>query len=183
MQASGETVHLVVFRDQQTLVVDKIDSYHAIRLVSNIGFCSPLHATAAGKLMLAHQPPAHIDHILSGYEFTPYTERTITNATGLRRHFVQIRRKGYAQDDEEFETGLRCLAAPVRDISCEVFAGVSISGPAQRMTKEKIASLIPLLLEATEQMSRNLGYPGGGYAGGKANEALFCEAPKIVVSE
>jgi DNA-binding IclR family transcriptional regulator len=160
MQATGETVHLVIFRDQQTLVVDKIDSYHAIRLVSNIGFRSPLHATSAGKLMLAHQPPARIDHILNDYSFTPYTKQTITNAGALRRHFVQIRQQGFAEDDEEFEVGLRCIAAPVRDSSCAVFAGVSISGPTQRMTPARIAALIPLLLEQTGQMSRTLGYPG-----------------------
>lgn len=160
MQATGETVHLVIFRDRQTLVVDKIDSYHAIRLVSNIGFRSPLHATSAGKLMLAHQPSARIDTILQEHEFTPFTERTITNADDLRRHFAQIRQQGYAEDDEEFEVGLRCIAAPIRDSSREVFAGVSISGPTQRMTPEKVISLIPLLLEYAEQMSRDIGFPG-----------------------
>ena len=160
MQATGETVHLVIFRDRQTLVVDKIDSYHAIRLVSNIGFRSPLHATSAGKLMLAHQPAARIDHILSKYEFTPFTERTIADADTLRRHFEQIRQQGYAVDDEEFEMGLRCVAAPIRDSTCAVFAGVSISGPTQRMTQAQVATLIPLLLEQAEQMSRTLGYPG-----------------------
>jgi DNA-binding IclR family transcriptional regulator len=160
MQATGETIHLVIFRDQQTLVVDKIDSYHAIRLVSNIGFRSPLHATSAGKLMLAHQPAARIDFILSNHDFIPYTEQTITNADDLRRHFAQIRQQGYSVDDEEFEQGLRCLAAPIRDSTHEVFAGVSISGPTQRMTRERVASLIPLLLERTEQMSRTLGYAG-----------------------
>lgn len=160
MQATGETVHLVIFRDSQTLVVDKIDSYHAIRLVSNIGFRSPLHATSAGKLMLAHQPSARIDRILRTYEFTPYTAATITDAGALRRHFEVIRQQGYSVDDEEFEVGLRCIAAPIRDSSREVFAGVSISGPIQRMTHEKVAALIPLLLAHVEQMSRALGYPG-----------------------
>jgi DNA-binding IclR family transcriptional regulator len=160
MQATGETVHLVVFRDHQTLVVDKIDSYHAIRLVSNIGFSSPLHATAAGKLMLAYQPQPRIDYILSDYHFTPYTPATITDADALRRHLAQIRQQGYAQDEEEFESGLRCVAAPVRDSTCEVCAGVSVSGPSQRMSDEKVAALIPLLLEHTNQMSRTLGYPG-----------------------
>ena len=84
MQATGETVHLVIFREQQTLVVDKIDSYHAIRLVSNIGFRSPLHATSAGKLMLAHQPSTQIDAVLSNYTFTSFTERTISNADDSR---------------------------------------------------------------------------------------------------
>lgn len=160
MQATGETIHLVIFRDQQTLVVDKIDSYHAIRLVSNIGFRSPLHATSAGKLMLAHQPQVRIDHILSSHNFIPYTAQTITNADDLCCHFAQIRQQGYAVDDEEFEQGLRCLAAPIRDSTHEVFAGVSISGPTQRMTRERVHTLIPLLLEKTEEMSRLLGYAG-----------------------
>lgn len=160
MQATGETVHLVIFRDHQTLVVDKIDSYHAIRLVSGIGFRSPLHATSAGKLMLAHQPAARIDHILRQHPFTPFTAHTITDADALRQHFDQIRQQGYAVDDEEFEPGLRCVAAPIRDSSHAVVAGVSISGPTQRMTREKVATLIPVLLSHAEQMSRTLGYGG-----------------------
>lgn len=160
MQASGETVHLVFFREGQAMVVDKIDSYHAIRLVSTIGFRSPLHATSAGKLLLAHQPSTRIEQILSDYEFTAFTEKTLTNADDLRRHFVQVRRQGYALDEEEFEVGLRCIAAPIRDASHEVFAGVSISGPTQRMTPAKVESLIPLLLEYTDQMSRKIGFPG-----------------------
>lgn len=160
MHATGETVHLVVFRDHQTLVVDKIDSHHAIRLVSNIGFRSPLHATSAGKVMLAHQSTAHIDQILRQYSFTPFTAATIVDADALRAHCAEIRQQGYALDDEEFETGLRCVAAPIRDSSHVVVAGVSISGPTQRMTREKIIALIPLLLEHAGQMSRRLGYSG-----------------------
>ncbi len=160
MQATGETVHLVIFRDRQTLVVDKIDSHHAIRLVSNIGFRSPLHATSAGKLMLAHQPSAHIDQLLNDYTFTQFTKQTITNADNLRQHFALIRQQGYARDEEEFEIGLRCIAAPIRDSTHEVFAGVSISGPTQRMSDSKVASLIPLLLQYAEQMSRTIGFPG-----------------------
>jgi DNA-binding IclR family transcriptional regulator len=160
MQASGETVHLVFFRERQAMVVDKIDSYHAIRLVSNIGFRSPLHATAAGKLLLAHQPGMLIDQILRDYEFTAFTEKTLTDADALRRHFAQVCQQGYALDEEEFEAGLRCIAAPIRDAAHEVFAAVSISGPTQRMTPAKVASLIPLLLEYTAQMSRKIGFAG-----------------------
>lgn len=160
MLATGETVHLVFFRERQALVVDKIDSYHAIRLVSNIGFRSPLHATSAGKLLLAHQPSVVIDQILSEYTFTTFTEQTITDADALRHHFAQIRDQGYALDEEEFEVGLRCIAAPIRDSSHEVFAGVSISGPTQRLTPTQVESLIPLLLDYAGQMSRQIGFPG-----------------------
>jgi DNA-binding IclR family transcriptional regulator len=177
MQATGETVHLVIFRDNQVLVVDKIDSYHAIRLVSNVGFRSPLHATSAGKLMLAHQPKARIDYILNDYTFTPFTERTIATAGDLRQHFAQIRQQGYALDDEEFELGLRCIAAPIRDSTYEVFAGISISGPTQRMTAAKVATLIPLLLQYAEQMSRTLGYPGD-FSSKTANTKAVVKPPE-----
>lgn len=160
MQTTGETAHLVIFRNTQTLVVDKIDSYHAIRLVSDVGYRSPLHATSAGKLMLAHQPAEQIDRILANYTFTPFTKNTITNAADLREHLAQIRAQGYSQDEEEFEIGLRCVAAPIRDSSLKVLAGVSISGPRQRMTDEKVAEVIAVAGQYTEQMSRILGYPG-----------------------
>jgi DNA-binding IclR family transcriptional regulator len=128
--------------------------------------------------MLAYQASAQIDHILSGYTFTPFTKQTMTDA--LRRHFAQIRRQGYAQDDEEFEVGLCCIAAPICDVSHEVFAGVSISGPTPRMTSEQVALLIPLLLERAEQMSRALGYPGARAVNNGACSASEVEATKVV---
>lgn len=158
MQATSETTHLALLTQQQVVVVDKIDSTHPIRLVSTVGFRSPLHCTGVGKVLLAHQPAELLDRLLASYEWRAYTPNTITDPAQFRAALAMIRDQDYALDWEEFQVGLRCVAAPVRDYSGEVVAAVSVSGPSNRVTAERVPELAATLLEQTAHMSEALGY-------------------------
>lgn len=158
MHETGETVHLVIFRSNQAIVLDKIDSQHAIQLVSNIGYQSPLHASAAGKLLLAFQPDDVIQEVLNGYVYTPLTPNTIADPQTLLAHLQQIRKQQFSLDLEEVELGLRCIAAPVYNFSGEVAAGVSMSGPAHRITPAAVEKFVPVVRQATARMSQDLGF-------------------------
>ena len=112
----------------------------------------------------------------------PSKDAVLKKEVSLRRLKVYVPATALpaSLDDEEFEVGLRCIAAPIRDVSHEVFAGVSISGPTQRMTPDQVAFLIPLLLERAEQMSRALGYPGDNALYQNAfNQEFRSEADKL----
>ena len=69
-----------------------------------------------------------------------------------------VRREGYAIDDEESEVGMRCIAAPVRDLTGDLVAAVGIGGPVQRLSKKTLRGITPALLKATENISTRLGY-------------------------
>jgi DNA-binding IclR family transcriptional regulator len=69
-----------------------------------------------------------------------------------------VRRQGYALDNEEYEPGARCVAAPIYDYAGRVIAGLSISGPVTRMTDEQIYQKLPYLLDAAQQISLRMGY-------------------------
>ncbi len=75
-----------------------------------------------------------------------------------------MRARGYAIDDEELETGLRCLAAPIRDHSGKVVASTSVAGPAQRMTKKALIAFAPDVVAAADAISARLGYQPLRYA-------------------
>lgn len=158
MRSTGETVHLVVLNGGSGLVIDKIDSERSVRMTSSIGYRSPLHCTGAGKVLLAHMPPAEIEAFLAEDELPSYTAQTITDPEILCQQVEQIRREGYAMDDQENEPGLRCLAAPVHDYSGSVIASVSVSGPSSRMGCDALPLLQNVLLEHTGAISRELGY-------------------------
>ena len=66
--------------------------------------------------------------------------------------------EGYALDVEEFERGLRCIAAPVRDQSGSVVAALGLAGPASRLTGDRLRGLAAPVMEAASDVSRNLGY-------------------------
>ena len=61
-------------------------------------------------------------------------------------------------DREEREEDVTCIAAPLRDYSGEVVAGVSISAPSSRLDEAQQQELLPYLLATADKISRGLGY-------------------------
>jgi DNA-binding IclR family transcriptional regulator len=74
-------------------------------------------------------------------------------------HIALVRTRGYATDEIENEEGVRCVAAPVRDHTGAVIAGISVSAPAYRFTSADIHRLAPEVLRVTTELSRRLGAP------------------------
>lgn len=161
MEATNETVHLGLLEGHEVVYADKIECSQTIRMYSRVGRRSPLHCTALGKALLAYQAEATLQDILRA-GLRRRTARTITTPRTLRAELQQVREVGYASDDEEFEEGLRCFAAPVRDHTKAVVASVGIAGPAARIGSGRSPELIKLVREAAEAVSSALGYKEAG---------------------
>jgi IclR family KDG regulon transcriptional repressor len=161
MEATNETVHLGLLEGHEVVYADKIECSQTIRMYSRVGRRSPLHCTALGKALLAYQPEEALREVLCA-GLQRQTARTITTARALRAELKQVREAGHASDNEEFEEGLRCLAAPVRDHRDAVVASVGIAGPAVRFEPERLPELIKLVQETAEAVSAALGYRAAG---------------------
>jgi DNA-binding IclR family transcriptional regulator len=120
--------------------IDSVEPETTVRVVSRLGLNMPTHATAAGKALVLSETEEDLrgrfDHDLK--RFTANTIRTFDD---LLRNLHAARDAGFATDLEEFEEGLRCVAAPIRDYTRKVIGALSVSGPAHRLTDEKIESL------------------------------------------
>jgi len=114
---------------------------------------------ANGKALLAWRPATEITRVLAR-PLVRFTERTIGDPAALLAELALIRDRGYAQALGEVEVGLNAVAAPVRDGSGQVIAAVSISGPAYRVTTDRIAELGALTIVAAGQISGRLGFSG-----------------------
>ena len=155
----NETVHLVVLDKNYIIYIDKVESCNTIRLYSRIGVQGFAHSTSAGKVMLAFLPERRLKNLILEAELPKRTPNTIIDYEVLMEHLAMVRKKGYAVDDIENEAGVRCVAAPVRNHLGQVVAAVSIAGPSERMTIDRIEnSLCHKVMEATEKISRLLGY-------------------------
>lgn len=155
---TGETVHLSVLQGETVTYADVLESTFPVRVVTVPGTSLPLHASAAGKLMLAHNGQKFGGYLQTG-SLRKYSERTIISPIQLIRHLEEVRTKGYALDLEESETGLCGAAAPIRDFSSRVVAAVSIVGPGFRLEPEKLCGEIAqLVVGAAHEISRLLGY-------------------------
>lgn len=110
----------------------------AVETVSKIGNYMPMHSTSLGKAILAGLPPERCEQIVDRYGLIERTERTITNRDQLRENLAEIRKRGYAIDDEENIRGVRCIGMAISASDGEVMGALSISGPSQRMTDDRM---------------------------------------------
>lgn len=129
-----ETVFMGILDDQFDLVyIDQVDTLdHPLRMTPQIGLRQPAHCTSLGKVLLANLPGERQAIFLGRENYPKRTEFTITTAQELQLELENIRKVGFALDQEETENGICCVAAPIRN-SREIIAAVSISGPSSRM--------------------------------------------------
>ncbi|HUX42400.1 MAG TPA: IclR family transcriptional regulator [Rectinemataceae bacterium] len=157
-----ETVHLTVLDHDQVLYVDCVESKKRLRTYSVIGVRAPLYCTSVGKAIMAWLPESEIRRIAAEKGLPKITETTLTSIESLMTELERTRVRGWALDDCEHEEHLRCVGAPVRNSRGEVFASLSLSGPAERNTLERLEEIAPRLVQATSEISRRLGYRAAG---------------------
>ncbi len=119
----------------------------------------PAHCTAPGKAMLAFQPASRVARVLEA-GLTRMTAATLTDEARLRAELAIVREAGYAMDHGEWHAGLCCVAAlrgrPVRDRAGQVFAALSLCGPASRMPPARLAALRDLVVDRAGAISTGL---------------------------
>jgi IclR family acetate operon transcriptional repressor len=106
-----------------------------------------------GKVLLAYSDPATWPEM----EMRRFTETTITSREVLMEVAAEIRHDGWGRGEREHEESIRCSAAPVFGPGGAVSAAVSISVPTSRLSADELAVHVPLLLDATGQITRSLG--------------------------
>ena len=109
-------------------------------------------------IQLAFLPNHEIEKIIQKEQLIPLGPNTITNPVRLKGHLAEIREKGYAISFEERVLGSTSIAAPILDYKSNAIASISISGPINRFTKEKIPKFVSLIKESAEEISKRLGY-------------------------
>ncbi|ATU95768.1 IclR family transcriptional regulator [Phyllobacterium zundukense] len=139
-EATGETVHLGVLRGTEVIYVDKIESRQNIRMVSQIGNTAPAWCTGVGKAALSALANDELQARVTRIVFKRFTPNTIGDSRGLLDEIELIRTEGNAYDREEHETGICCVAAPIHSADRQLIAGVSVTGPAYRITPDVLQS-------------------------------------------
>lgn len=154
---TGETIHLSILDGVDVVYIEKVDSPQSVRMFSRIGHTMPAHSTGIGKAILAYLPEEELKARLPD-QLEARNAMTITSRDRLVEHLRGVRERGYSTDDMENEDGIRCVGAPIFDHTGAVCAGVSIAGPAMRVTPDRLAGLGPLIRDAGAEISARLGY-------------------------
>jgi IclR family transcriptional regulator, KDG regulon repressor len=162
---TGETGHLAVLEGGEAIYIERVEARRPLRVPSAIGRGYPAHATNLGKVLLADLPRDRLVEIVTTHGLASYTRNTITDLAQLEAELERIRIQGYAIDDEEYDEGLRCIGAGVRDHSGRVVSALGIGGPVTRITPERVDALAQLVMTAANGLSRRLGaHQSGAYA-------------------
>jgi len=157
---SGNTAFLATLQESEVVYIDKMETHNSLRKYSIIGQRAPLYCTALGKSMLTGKTEEQIRSLYQERELKAFTERTIKSVDALVEEIEKIRRRGWSLDDEEYEQGLRCIGAPIRDYRDEVIAAVSTSGYASVITRERVEEVAGYVVKAARDISQRMGYRG-----------------------
>jgi len=163
-KSTRETACLAILRNGTAIPLDVADSEQAIRVALRVGDPVPLHSTAVGKVHLAfgdEEVRASLPENLP-----KLTEKTIGESAVLATQLKKIAEVGYAWDLGEQIDDVRSVAAPVRDYTRLVVAAIGISGPAYRLSQERIEKEIaPIVTRAARDLSTRLGFEADPVAG------------------
>lgn len=155
--ATGETVHLAVLQGDTMVKVAKRESRHPVRVDTGaLGRSDAAHATATGKAMLAWLPEDEMRRVLA-HGMARYTPNTITDWPALIEELRHVRRNGYSMDREEFQPGVICIGAAIRDHNGAVVGAISASTPTMRASDEHLTLVREQVVGAVRALSAGLG--------------------------
>lgn len=155
MQRSQETVHFVQRDGTEAVYIDKVEfAGNNIQMVSRIGSKIPLYRSGVGKAIVATLSPEEIEDLWKQSKIVRMTPYTITDYEEFLRELDEVRERGYALDNEENETGVRCIAAAFADYTGKVKYAFSISAPVSRMDNDRIKELSGYVLDIKARIEK-----------------------------
>lgn len=155
---TGAAAHFAIRSGNDIVVIARTAGTGLLQMVHRTGAQRPAHATALGKVLISALNDAQIRQFLGKPPLRRFTANTIVERDTLLREIVEVRRKGIAYDDGEFDEEVRCVAVPVFDFSGRVAGAIGISGPVWRLSLQLLQSKSQQVREAARLLSMQLGY-------------------------
>ena len=159
-RATGESINLGVLdeHDNRVVYVHARPSAYNLSMKSTIGQRNPLYSTSLGKALLAFRSPEEVEERIADMTFKRFAPNTITDCDALREQLAVTRERGFAEEIEESEAGVRCMAVPVLDHLGKSMAAISMSFPLFRFEESRRSEYTGLLMEVGREVSAQMGY-------------------------
>lgn len=158
-EQTGERAQFLVEEHAQAVYIHRVRGEHAVHTDPGIGSRVPLHATSAGKAILAEMNEQRLFEIIEQIDFEPITDQTITDPDKLLSKLDRIKKRGYSFNHEENLEGLHAVGTAVKDSEGDVIGGISVSGPSYRLTGEWFEEELPaLLMGASNELELNIAH-------------------------
>lgn len=154
---TGETSNIAIRDGREVVHITQIETNAPIRVFIPAGSRGPLYASGIGKALLANLNIATTLELFRDQTLERHTPKTIIDPDKLAVELTAIRARGWAFDDEERYTGMRCIAAPIFNEFGEAVAGLSISGPSVRLDDAAVAKIAPQVKASADWVTEKIG--------------------------
>lgn len=149
----GESCNITALSGNQVLYIDRVETTEPLRFFLHPGSRVPLHCSASGKLFLSQMTPTQQQRLLAHSALEGFTDKTLTSPHELDAELAQIRRSGYAIDNEEFLSDLLCIAVQVPRAGSQSNMCIAVQAPITRLSRDKAIALLPKLRRAAQAIS------------------------------
>lgn len=152
-----ENVRLAVVEHSSVVFLHDFEGPKTLRLRSATGQLRPAFCTAEGLCLISGMRQPEIEAFLT-YPREQRTEKTIVEEEAFLNRIRNVKRRGYAFEDEECDEGTRCVAAPIFNAEARIVAAVGVAGPRVRIRKSEITKIAPIVIEAASEISQRMGF-------------------------
>jgi len=156
-EATGQNVALAILNATSTLYLRTFDSY-PVRYAPKIGEHAPIHCTAVGKVLVAHQSAEQREALLQQMQFESHTDHTLSSRSAFEKQLPAVLEDGFARNDSEEFIHVKGIAAPIFDFRGDAIAALSLWGLKDRMAPKTIDNWIPALCKTANTISQRIGY-------------------------
>ena len=156
-QHTRETATVEILSQGQVLILDEVSGGYLVGAAPNVGSYWPLHATATGKVLLAHLSTEQQQELLQP-SLTPYTANTLISLDDLHAELNKIKAQGFAIGNQELEIGFTSVGVPIFNHEERVVAAISVGGSSARLTPDALVELVTLTKESAGRISVTLGF-------------------------
>jgi DNA-binding IclR family transcriptional regulator len=150
-----ETIHLAVLDDTDVVFMHIIESPQRVKLAAALGQRLPAFATASGKAILAYTSEEKVRQILQR-GMPIYTGTTPPSPEAFFNDLRNVRERGFALSEAEYEEGINAVAAPIFGPDGQPVASVAIAGPSYRLSHERMLEIGPVAFATTQEISKEL---------------------------
>jgi DNA-binding IclR family transcriptional regulator len=156
-ELTKETSNLAILEGKEVIYLNTIESSEILRTGIHQGTRLPAHCTALGKVLLAFLPQEDFNSLYENNKLlVSITPNSISSFDGLKKELKKVKEQGYAIDREEFKVGINCISSPIFGKDGKFIAAISITGPATRLTLDKMENDKHILINISKQISENI---------------------------
>ena len=151
-----ETCNLTVLQGTKVVYLDRVEAKSPLRVSFQQGSRVPIHCSASGKMFLALMPLAKRRQLMENLTFDALTPNTLTSQKSFDTELATIRKQNYAFDDEEFLSGLFCVAVPILNVRRVCVAGLALQAPVVRLNRDNAITRLTALRTAADLIANTL---------------------------